>query len=60
MKKNNSERPADALAVKKGESPTHSLTYSLKSRDARASKKSIRFCFSQVAVFDVRIPNMQI
>ena len=32
---NNSERPVDALAVKKGES----LTDNLKSRDASASKK---------------------
>ena len=33
--KNNSEKPVDVLAVKKGES----LTDNLKSRDARASKK---------------------
>ena len=37
--KNKSERPVDALAVKKGESLTHSLTNNLKSRDASASKK---------------------
>ena len=35
-KKNNSERPVDALAVKKRDP----LTDNLKSRDARASKKS--------------------
>ena len=38
---NNFERPVDALAVKKGESLTDSVTDNLKSRDASASKKSI-------------------
>ena len=38
VRKNNSERPVDALA-EKGESLTHSLTDNLKSRDASASNK---------------------
>ena len=37
---NNSERPVDALAVKK---VTHSLTDNLKSRDASASKKEMAY-----------------
>ena len=36
---NKSERPVDALAIKKYESLTHSLTDNFKSRDASASKK---------------------
>ena len=38
---NNSERPVDALAVRKGESLTDSVSDNLKSRDASASKKNL-------------------
>ena len=38
--KNKSERPVDALAVKKYQSLTESLSDNLKSRDASASKNN--------------------
>ena len=45
--KNNSERPIDALAIKK---VTHSLTDNFKSRDASASKKNKRTSLRSTAI----------